>query len=436
MWKRIDNNFYDTLRTAHSSDYAPDYFTYPFIFLLLELLIIVPVLVYGKYPPMFIPLSAAALLITLPFFILGLSSLSKNKNIKKRIAAANNAEYYPAALVSKYTRTAGSGYDNRANLFVRVRLNGKIIKVRTRKDVYSICNEGDSIYVVDLIGEKAANPYTCIAVMNIPENNYNNSFNSFSNDYGNNFSNGFNNNFNNNGYSNNFNNNGFNNSYDDNFNNNFNNGNNTFSGNNQQQYSRHIGTSYNYGQQLNNNMQYGSHMNYSANTNNLIGRVITDEERKYFVGIENRKFNTLKAVTIIFGIGTFALLAAAIIFKIKGDWASEKMCEMFTLIVGIFFAVFLIGFLISITPHKSLIDRFMYENLRVEDVLIKSTARTNYRSGKYSRYHYYYTCKSDQGRVFVVDTRQPYLVYDGCRALVLHMSENGDKPVIYPAIRR
>jgi len=213
MWKRIDNNFYDTLRTAHSYSYVPDYFTYPFIFLLLELLIIVPVLAYGQYPPMFIPLSAAAILITLPFFILGLSSLSKNKKIQNRIIASNNAEYHPATLVSKYTKASGSGDDNSANLFVRVRLNGKIIKVRTRKDVYSICNEGDSIYVVDLIGEKAANPYTCIAVMNIPENNYNNSF---SNDYGNNFSNGFNNNFNN-GYSNNFNNN-FNNGYGNNFN--------------------------------------------------------------------------------------------------------------------------------------------------------------------------------------------------------------------------
>ena len=58
MWKRIDNDFYNTLIAAHRYDYAPDYFTFPFIFLLLELMIAVPVFIYGQYPPMFIPVSA------------------------------------------------------------------------------------------------------------------------------------------------------------------------------------------------------------------------------------------------------------------------------------------------------------------------------------------------------------------------------------------
>lgn len=237
MWKRIDGNFYDTLRTAHSYDYAPDYFTYPFIFLLLELFVIVPVLIYGQYPPVFIPLSAAALLITLPFFILGIGFIIRKNNIKKRINESNNAEYCTATLVSKYTGASGRVYDDSANLFVRVRVNGKIIRVRTRKDVYSVCNEGDSIYVVDLIGEKAANPYTCIAVMSIPENNYNNSFsNSFSNDYGDNFNNSFNNNFSNSGYGS-----------------NFNNGYNTFTGNSgySQQYGQNTGVSQGQGYNFN-----------------------------------------------------------------------------------------------------------------------------------------------------------------------------------------
>ena len=37
MWKRIDNDFYNTLIAAHRYDYAPDYFTFPFIFLLLRI---------------------------------------------------------------------------------------------------------------------------------------------------------------------------------------------------------------------------------------------------------------------------------------------------------------------------------------------------------------------------------------------------------------
>lgn len=385
MWKRIDNDFYNTLIAAHRYDYAPDYFTFPFIFLLLELMIAVPVFIYGQYPPMFIPVSALVLLITVIFFIIGIVYLVKKSNIKKRIQESNNAAYHPATLVSKYSRTAGNTNSGDANIFVGVRLNGRNMKVRTRKDVYSLCNIGDSIYVVDLIGENAASQYTCIAVMDIPQKvNYDNSYN-----------NGYNNSYNN----------GYNDSY----------GNDLNSGYQQQNYG----------------MQYENTMKYSENDTRITGRAITGEERKKFIKEENKNLLKYKFLAAMFGIIAAGLLIVLITLNKEMNSSLERLVKLVMTLSGVFFAVSFLVLLVNILLCRDITERLRYGNIRVEDVMIRNIDTTHYRSGKIVYHHYYYNCVSDKGRVFVVDSRTKYRVSQGSRAVVVYFGDNDDKPSIY-----
>ena len=105
-------------------------------------------------------LTAVTLALSIVITIVSVKSYKKQKYKLKE----NAAEYCEVVLANKI-RSEDSITPKTNKLFVVVILNDRHITVRCTEEVFARCQEGDILYLVDMLGTRAANNGACIAVM-------------------------------------------------------------------------------------------------------------------------------------------------------------------------------------------------------------------------------------------------------------------------------
>ena len=174
MWKRIDNELYYSLKRKMNSGFVPMVGAYAFWFALTGLLLMLKLLQYREMDGLAVGFLLVFITITAVLVILTVICSKKEKEIKSCLES-NHAHYTDAVIAKKSGDLSSRPSHNGDDLFdIIVSVGRKDIKVKCTIEVFTECQPGDKVYLVDLLGEEAANRRTCIAVKTVeaPEPGY------------------------------------------------------------------------------------------------------------------------------------------------------------------------------------------------------------------------------------------------------------------------
>lgn len=166
MWKKVDNKTYKRLYSMKNKGFVPSVGILSLIFLTIPIMIAPVDFGGGLYSPIHVATVFSMLGLSLLFLILKIVFYFKERKIMYRLASGNNAAYTSAELILKdgSTKTQTSP-DSGKNLFsVAVQIDGRKLSVSASRDAFTHKDIGDRVCLVDLLGEKAKNPHTCIAL--------------------------------------------------------------------------------------------------------------------------------------------------------------------------------------------------------------------------------------------------------------------------------
>lgn len=156
MWKRLDNKRYNTIRNHFQYTYVLEYYIYA-AFAAFVLIIHNIANFSDRDKEVFWIFNIICFALLVIFGLLG--TISKIRyDSKKYLLEQNNAEYCEATVIRKKHNKDSIGF------YAVVSVNGKHKTVQTTKEVFVGCDVGSTVYLVDVIGNKAKLPRSCIAV--------------------------------------------------------------------------------------------------------------------------------------------------------------------------------------------------------------------------------------------------------------------------------
>lgn len=169
MWKRADKKTAEILRSKIEGSYAA---VHIFFAIVLAVTGLVSLSKVGKIKEIAIGFLVLAFCGAVILFIAAAVSHLRWKKIEKKLST-NNAMYHEATLVKK-SRHVNTDPKLMNTFDVTVSLCGKNANIKAVREVFTDCDIGDKIYVIDLIGEEAKYRSTCISVKSLvqPEARY------------------------------------------------------------------------------------------------------------------------------------------------------------------------------------------------------------------------------------------------------------------------
>lgn len=156
MWKKLDNQRYSTIRNHFQYTYVLEYYIYA-AFAAFMLIIHNIANFSDRDKAVFWIFNIIFLALLVIFGVLGTVSKIRYDS-KKYLLEQNNAEYCEATVIRKKHNKDSIGF------YAVVSVNGKRKKVLTTKEVFVTCDVGDTVDLVDMIGNQAKLPRSCIAV--------------------------------------------------------------------------------------------------------------------------------------------------------------------------------------------------------------------------------------------------------------------------------
>ena len=176
MWKRVDDVLYQKLKKGYRNDNS-------FVIYLL-LMIIFDFFLFSISGHFIDDMFKIMIMIIIGAFVdmiaivLCLRYVKKSYAVRERLKR-NNARYTEAVLIAKGSVIDTSGTTSSDEKYYQVYVSVGNVKIKTVCDrvLFSECIRGDRVYLVDLLGEEARNPRSCVAVKEIssPELIYNES---------------------------------------------------------------------------------------------------------------------------------------------------------------------------------------------------------------------------------------------------------------------
>ena len=166
MWKKADDEIYKRLYSMKKEGFFP-VVGYPALVCLIFVLIYTRLDIYSDpYSPVNLIIVFSLTGLVLILSVLQICFSVRERKLRRRLASGNNAEYAGAELLLKYEHNGSRSSERTSGkLFgAAVLIDGRKLDVGATGDVYDHAKPGDTVYLVDLIGEKAKNPRTCIAV--------------------------------------------------------------------------------------------------------------------------------------------------------------------------------------------------------------------------------------------------------------------------------
>ncbi|MBQ8134696.1 MAG: hypothetical protein IJ192_09885 [Clostridia bacterium] len=162
MWKRADKKTAEILRSKIRGSYAAVHIFFAMILVVIGLVFYSKVGKYQYIKEIVIDFSVLAFCGAVIFVIAAAVSHFQWKKIEKKLDT-NNAMYHEAILVKKSHHVNTD--PKLMNTFdVTVSLCGKKTNIKAVREVFTDCDIGEKIYVIDLIGEEAKYPSACVAV--------------------------------------------------------------------------------------------------------------------------------------------------------------------------------------------------------------------------------------------------------------------------------
>lgn len=368
MWKNINNNQYQELLKIHSSGYTLDILPYAVILSIFSGMIAIPCIwLRPDHPRILIP-CALIIGITIMILIPALILHSKDKAIRRRLQEQNCAQSHPATIIRKYRRTDGLPMEDRACFWIDVSLEGRSLKVRTVKDIYTNFHIGDTVELIDLTGNKAASRYTCIATIPMPTTDptFTNTDNrdtasavSFgSGTYGDQRMNG------------------------------------AFSA------------------ERNNNDDFDNRV-FSSRESGRVSffRKITETERKKAIRIEKRSLTWRTILLCLLVLGT------------AGGWIAAltlyNALKIIAIVMSIFSVCYLLAYLVYLLCHRGYLLMLQEDTPPAQCVTVTEVQVTYHRSGRYNRAQYFYHFMNDMGQTEVIESNHSFSLRKGNKALIV-----------------
>ena len=400
MQNRVSKQLYERLRNAKTDGFVP-HLGIPFAIALATGFWALPLSlrrIQGQ--DIYMVVAVVSLVLTAIIGGIMLFYISKNKKIGKKLSENNNALAYPARLMQKNGRTSRRPRDDKKlNLYdVTVSYEGRQLTVKATQDVFTLCCTGEEVWLVDLMGENAANPHTCVAVMKSELNSGDEYYRS-SPPIGDNM---------------------FRNTYD-------------------------ISSPYG---MPDDRMHYSGDSDHSESTppagekmswrstepaldeHKSDGRLLYPDENLRLKRIERSRLILPLILPLFFGVvlllcvlakfGVFSSMAGNIIVIILSNQATLIFFSiLFVFSILLFFAV-------GIDAIERL-NRLSSGILRCDILMLKQANSSRYRFGKYSYYDYFYTCVGPDGSQRVFMSRKPSKVSAGQKVLAVYYGQNDTK---------
>ena len=162
MWRNIDSNALKILKTKYKENEKWNYLIAAVILFMVSAFFLAADSIFDWVAFIF---GGLAMLSAVILMIIQIMSYMKFKELKKCMGTVT-AEYNKAVLVGKYAEIPSKSSFER-NYFAKVNIDGRKIKIPCTIKVYKELKKGDTVYIVDLVGEQGAYPQFCVAVADI-----------------------------------------------------------------------------------------------------------------------------------------------------------------------------------------------------------------------------------------------------------------------------